>query len=235
MAFYDIDKLIDSVKTSSPEAMEDEINANVKQGLAEIAQQLSDSRRFGSAIMPDAVTLQKQDFVNYNIGESFRQFVEKIDAICEIAILGQAGTTRDTPNGSFAKAKAMQVTTDNIRDADIQTTRALAAKAMQVILPLMTGAIKSEEVALEFIYDDNVDVLSFVNAIRSMNDMNIKTDRGNLFKIDVAELYRKLDITLNEAFYAKDEVFELGDKFEQELANELQPSAVAVGDEFKVK
>lgn len=230
VAFYDVEKLIEQVKLTSPEAMAEEVNSNIAEGLRGIAQALADSRKLGSAVLPNAVTLQKQDFVEANIAQSFKHFVEKIDSICEIAILGQAGTTRDTQAGSFAKAKAMQVTTDNIRDADIQVAKTLVNKCLQAVLPLLTSAIKAEEVKLEFIYDDNVDVLTFVNAIRAINDMNVKTDRGNLFRVGVAELYRKLDIALSKSIYDADEVFEFGDKFGQALVNELASTPPQVAD-----
>jgi hypothetical protein len=48
----------------------------------------------GQIVIPDAMKIEKQNLIDYDVSLSFASFIDKIDTICEVAILGQAGTTR---------------------------------------------------------------------------------------------------------------------------------------------
>lgn len=66
--------------------------------------------------------------VDGSTGGNFESFINAIDKIYEVIILGQAGTTQLGNNGSFAALKVMRQTQDNKIFADMKVAQRVIQK-----------------------------------------------------------------------------------------------------------
>ena len=216
-ALMDASNLLIPPKKGSVETLEESMKKLVEktsEGIAEVVKQGE-----GQIVIPDAVKIEKQDLIDYNIAGSFSELIDKIDTICEVAILGQAGTTRQSAIGSNAKAMTMQLTTDNIKWSDINVAKKLVRLYIEKALPFLTTSITQDEISFDFIFDDTKDVLVWSNILRNLSDSSFRTDSGKKLLVPVAEVFRGLGLEMNREVYDDSENFVVGNYDNERLTS----------------
>jgi hypothetical protein len=185
--------------------------------------------RFGRAVIPDAIKFEQQKLVDSNIGDSYLKFINAIETMFEVAILGQSGTTRNDSTGSFAKAKTMNLTTDDIKWDDIRYATELVNLYIERVLPLLTNSIKSENIEFSFVFDEEADVSTYSDLLQTMSSVQMKTlESGKGFVVPVADVFKGLGMTANTDYYSDDELFVFGDNDGNSFDNELKMEETAV-------
>jgi len=198
------------------------VGEQLKESIKIVDKGTSDLKELGRAIVPEGVRMERQELIDYNIATSFKMFIDEMKETCEIAILGQAGTTRNDEAGSFAKAQTMQLTTDNIKWADVNVANEMMNIYIKKTLPYLTQSIKPEEIEFSFIFDDNADVSTFADVLRTLSTIPIRTlDNKKGVALPVSEVFRGLGMAVNNDYYNENDMFLLGDGDNQFMATEV--------------
>ena len=222
IASYDTEKLLNFFVQSNIENMEKNKQFNMHEFVNTAFEAMNKLSQFGRAVVPDAIKFEEKRLVDSNIGASYEKFIDKIDEMFEIAILGQSGTTRTSDTGSYAKAKTMNLTTEDIKWTDVNYAKELVNKYISKVLPQLTSSVKPEDIEFSFVFDDTDDVVAYSELLRTISSIPIKTLESHKgFAVPVLEVFKGLGMTASPDYYDANEIFVLGDGDSSFFANEI--------------
>ena len=209
-------------KLNAKNKNKDSKKMDMKSAVDTAFQSLDNLSKFGKAVVPDAIKFEEKKLVSNNIKDSFEGFINKIDEMFEVAILGQAGTTRNDDGGSFAKAKTMNLTTEDIKWTDINYAKELVNMYIAKVLPMLTNSIKPENIEFSFVFDDNQDVQTYSELLRTLSTISIRTLNENKgLALPVSDVFKGLGMQPNNEYYKENEMFLLGDNDNKYYAKDL--------------
>jgi len=224
IASYDLQKIISFYEQLNIKNRKQnkEKGINVKEAVDVVFELMKTLSKFGRAVVPDAIKFEQKGLVDSSIGASYNDFIKAIETMFEKAILGQAGTTSNDSGGSFAKAKVMNLTTEDIKWTDINFAVELVNMYVSRVLPMLTSTIKAEDISFSFVFDDSQDVQIFADLMRTLATIQIRTlatRKG--FALPVQEVFKGLGMQANTDYYGDDDMFVFGDNSNNFFANEM--------------
>ena len=140
---------------------------------------------------PEGIEIAHKQVVNDQVANAYKLFRDEIKDEIEILILGQAGTTRNTDRGSYAKAKVMQDATKDITYRDIKLLEKIVN---DIICYISLKENNFNKIQFKIKQAVDQDELYLAQVLGSIQQLNIKDDSGSDLILDMGWLKENFNI-----------------------------------------